>query len=102
MSVSGFASRGPARRGPYVVSGVLILVGIVVPLIVPVYARATPALAGIPFFYWYQMAWVFGDAILLAICYVLISREDRRRRDVVRGEGAHPAHARLGKSEGQK
>ena len=33
------------------------------------YARATPTLAGFPFFYWYQFAWVFLTAILLALVY---------------------------------
>ena len=33
------------------------------------YARATPTLAGFPFFYWYQFAWVFLTAVLLAVVY---------------------------------
>ncbi len=33
------------------------------------YARATPALWGIPFFYWYQLAWVIAASMLLAIVY---------------------------------
>jgi Protein of unknown function (DUF3311) len=35
----------------------------------PFYNRAEPALAGMPFFYWYQLAWVFVGAILTAIVY---------------------------------
>jgi Protein of unknown function (DUF3311) len=35
----------------------------------PFYNRAEPALAGMPFFYWYQLAWVFIGAILTAIVY---------------------------------
>ncbi len=35
---------------------------------VPSYNRVEPALAGIPFFYWYQLAWiVIGSAIVLAV-----------------------------------
>ncbi|SEI10448.1 MULTISPECIES: DUF3311 domain-containing protein [unclassified Leifsonia] len=85
MSSPEVPTRGPARPLPYVISGILIAIAIVVPLIVPIYARSEPTLAGIPFFYWYQMLWVLIDAGLLWICYGLISREDRRRRAAVRG-----------------
>jgi uncharacterized BrkB/YihY/UPF0761 family membrane protein len=70
---------------PYLVSGILIAIGIILPLIVPLYAREDPALAGIPFFYWYQMLWVFIDAGLLWIVYAIVTREDRRRRAAVAG-----------------
>jgi hypothetical protein len=33
------------------------------------YARATPALWGFPFFYWYQFAWVIAASALLGIVY---------------------------------
>ncbi len=33
------------------------------------YARATPALFGFPFFYWYQFAWVVLTSILLYAVY---------------------------------
>jgi Protein of unknown function (DUF3311). len=85
-----------------VISGILILIAIALPLIVPLYAHAAPALFGLPFFYWYQMLWVLIDALLLWICYGVITREDRRRRDAVRSDPASPAHARHGKTEGQK
>jgi hypothetical protein len=35
---------------------------------------------GFPFFYWYQLLWVFISAALVSICYRLVSREERRRR----------------------
>jgi hypothetical protein len=102
MSTPEIPTRGPARRGPYVISGILIVIAIALPLIVPIYARAEPALFGMPFFYWYQMLWVLIDAVLLWICYVIITKEDRRRRDAVRSDPSNPAHARHGKTEGQK
>ena len=83
MSQLGAPTRGPARVAPYVVSGILIAIGIILPLIVPIYAREDPSLGGIPFFYWYQMLWVFIDAGLLWIVYVIVTREDRRRRAAV-------------------
>jgi hypothetical protein len=33
------------------------------------YAHATPALWGFPFFYWYQFAWVIASSALMAIVY---------------------------------
>ncbi len=36
-----------------------------------VYARATPALFGFPFFYWYQFAWVFLTAAISWLVYFL-------------------------------
>jgi hypothetical protein len=77
-------TRGPARPGPYIVSGVLLLVGVVGPLLIPVYARLDPQLFGLPFFYWFQMLWVFIDAALLWIVYKIVIREDNRRRETVR------------------
>ena len=44
----------------------LPLLGLLYP---PLYARHDPELAGIPFFYWYQFAWVLASAILTAVVY---------------------------------
>ncbi len=33
------------------------------------YARATPALFGFPFFYWYQFAWVILASLIMALVY---------------------------------
>ncbi len=35
------------------------------------YARQTPALFGFPFFYWYQLAWVFIATAILGLVYML-------------------------------
>ncbi|KAF0651394.1 membrane protein [Streptomyces fradiae ATCC 10745 = DSM 40063] len=43
------------------------------------YARVEPALAGIPFFYWYQMLWVVVSTALTMIAYKLFHREQRAR-----------------------
>ena len=34
-----------------------------------IYARATPALFEIPFFYWYQIVWILVSAIITAVVY---------------------------------
>jgi len=87
VSAPDVPTRGPARVAPYLTAGILVAIAIVMPLTVPLYARATPALWGIPFFYWYQLLWVFIAAGLLAVSYALVTREDRRRRAAVRGAG---------------
>ncbi len=46
-------------------------------LLCPVYLRATPMLAGIPFFYWYQFGLLFVSAGLTGIVYVA-TRDGRR------------------------
>jgi uncharacterized BrkB/YihY/UPF0761 family membrane protein len=84
MPVDEVPTRGPARPGPYVVVGVLLALGIVLPLVVPLYAHAEPTLIGLPFFYWYQMLWVLIEAVLLFVCYQIVMREDRRRRAALR------------------
>jgi len=53
----------------------LLLIAIVVPLLVSTYARIEPRLFGFPFFYWYQLAWVFLAAGLCALSFLLLKRE---------------------------
>lgn len=47
----------------------LLLVQFVFALWVPLYNKAEPVLAGIPFFYWFQLLLVFVGAALTAIVY---------------------------------
>ena len=44
------------------------------------YSRLDPAFIGIPFFYWYQLAWVVLSAVLTGAAYLLIRREETGRR----------------------
>jgi Protein of unknown function (DUF3311) len=85
MSSPDVPTRAPARYGPYIISGILLTIAIVVPLLVPAYSVDEPRLAGMPFFYWYQMMWIPVTAGLVGISYWLVTKEDRRRRDTVRG-----------------
>jgi hypothetical protein len=87
VSAPDIPTRGPARVAPYLIAGILIAIAIVMPLLVPMYARAKPALWGMPFFYWYQLLWVFIAAGLLGVAYVIMRKEDRRRRAAIHGEG---------------
>ncbi len=40
----------------------------------PLYDRAEPQLAGIPFFYWYQLLWIFIGALVLVPVYLADER----------------------------
>ena len=64
----------PARR---VAAGVCLVLPVVALLCVPWYARETPRLAGVQFFYWYQFAWVPGSALCMLAAYLLRGRGDR-------------------------
>ena len=73
----------------FIVVGIL-LIAIVVPLLVSTYARIEPRLFGFPFFYWYQLLWVFLAAGLCGLSFWLLKREreayERRQHD-----GGRPA-----------
>ncbi|WP_328992104.1 DUF3311 domain-containing protein [Kribbella sp. NBC_01245] len=62
------------------IAGVLLAVTVIVPLLVPTYAKEEPSLWGFPFFYWYQLMWVFLAAITVSIAFKLVIREERIRR----------------------
>ena len=47
-------------------AGGLLALPVLAMLAVPLYDRLDPALAGVPFFYWFQLAWVPLTALLLA------------------------------------
>ncbi|MEU2182454.1 DUF3311 domain-containing protein [Streptomyces thermolilacinus] len=49
------------------------------------YARTEPVLAGIPFFYWYQMLWVVVSTGLTMVAYKLWHREQRARAAARKG-----------------
>src|SRR4051794_31123269 len=57
----------PVRRYFYV----LLLAPFVGTLWVSSYAHDKPRLFGFPFFYWYQLAWVFAAAGITALVYLL-------------------------------
>ena len=54
------------RRRPVVL---LLLVPLVAVLVPEFYNFNSPAIGGMPFFYWYQLAWVAGVAVCTAIVY---------------------------------
>ena len=52
----------------------LLIVPYIAILSVPYYDRAEPSLAGVPFFYWYQMLWIVLGAVLLWPVYWIEER----------------------------
>ena len=63
----------PTRRrtGAWILASVLLLIGVLGALIVPIYARSSPAWGAFPFFYWYQLIWVPVVALLSGLAYLL-------------------------------
>ena len=60
----------PARKRGFRLAWLLLLVPYVAMMWVPSYNRIQPELAGIPFFYWYQLLWiVLGALILLPVWF---------------------------------
>jgi hypothetical protein len=85
----------PARRLPLITPtrtacAVLLAAPFVALLWVSSYSRTDPAFIGIPFFYWYQLAWVIVSALFTGAAYLLIRREESRRRPHAAGPGPGP------------
>jgi hypothetical protein len=75
-----------------IVVSLILLFAIVVPLLVSTYDQVEPRLFGFPFFYWYQLAWVFLAALCCSVSFYLLKRE----RD-----GYERAHPRPSDSDGR-
>ncbi|WP_348268597.1 DUF3311 domain-containing protein [Edaphobacter paludis] len=66
MEERGELKAQPKQRRWWLLLLVLPYLGLCFP---QMYARATPALWGFPFFYWYQFAWVIAASALLGVVY---------------------------------
>ncbi|MGA7356159.1 MAG: DUF3311 domain-containing protein [Candidatus Cybelea sp.] len=66
------ANDGKMRRWWYL----LLILPFVGTLLPPLYNHARPALFGMPFFYWYQLAWVLVTAALLGAVVALTREHD--------------------------
>ncbi len=74
-----------ARIGPLpirtkIIAGILIAIPLLALALVPTYSRRTPSLLGFPFFYWYQLLWVFLASCFTWAAYVVIARARGERR----------------------
>ena len=52
----------------------LLLIQFFAVLWVPFYNRLEPSLGGVPFFYWYQLAWILIGAVLVLGVYLIETR----------------------------
>ena len=65
------AQKNSRRKGSHKRSWwyLLFVVQFAVVLWPPLYNKAEPALLGVPFFYWFQLAWVIVSAVFTAVVY---------------------------------
>jgi hypothetical protein len=56
----------------------LLLIPFIATLWVPFYNSIEPTFQGIPFFYWYQLLWVFLSSGITAFVYFMTERNERR------------------------
>ena len=70
----------PPGPGRLIAAGVVLAIAIVVPLLVWTYARTSPDLAGVPFFYWYQFLLVVVSVAMTGIAYTLVVSHEQDRR----------------------
>jgi hypothetical protein len=61
------------RRGWYL----LLFLPFIGTLLPPLYNHLRPTFAGLPFFYWYQLAWVVVTPVLLGIVVAFTGEGDR-------------------------
>jgi hypothetical protein len=61
-------TRRPTRATRVLVYALFAVVAVVT-LWVPLYNRTEPTLGGIPFFYWFQVAWILVSAVATALAY---------------------------------
>lgn len=84
MSVRDTARTDPPRQRPPLPTATkallaaLLGVCIVVPLMVPLYARETPDLGGMPFYFWFQFALIPVVSGLTFACFAIVSRHENR------------------------
>ena len=87
------ARSGPApsdTRPTWIVVGILLAVGIIVPLLVWVYNTETPELGGFPFFYWFQFLLIPVVSALTYVAFKLSESATARDREARRRAGRQP------------
>ncbi|MFD7433482.1 DUF3311 domain-containing protein [Streptomyces sp. NPDC059861] len=80
MSEASEVNRGPVVTPVRVVIALCLIAPFVTMLWVGSYAKTDPTFIGIPFFYWYQMAWVVISTALTMTAYWLWQRDQRARK----------------------
>lgn len=65
------------RRGRPRLAAALLLVPVLGLFAVPLYDRDGPRLLEVPFFYWYQLAWIPLSVVCMAAAALLLPLPDR-------------------------
>jgi uncharacterized membrane protein len=78
MSNPSAAQRRTTRM--WIVVAILLGIGIVVPLLVPLYAKETPKLIGFPFYYWFQFALIPVVSVLTYVSFRISLRATEKDR----------------------
>jgi hypothetical protein len=60
------------KRGGWSWWYLLFVIQFAVALWPPLYNKAEPSLLGMPFFYWFQLAWVIVSAVFTAVVYFAV------------------------------
>lgn len=77
------STQDSGTRPIWIAVGLLIGIGVVVPLLVGIYDSETPRLAGFPFFFWYQFMLIPAVSALTYLAFRLAqaaTARDRRSR----------------------
>ena len=78
-----------AGGGVGIAVAVLLAIGIVLPLLVPIYDQDSPRFLGFPFFYWFQFLLIPVVSALTYLAFRLSLRSTHHEREAV-GLPRHP------------
>ena len=76
---SGTAPSG--TKSTWIIVGVLLAVGAIVPLLVWTYDSEAPTVGGFPFFFWFQVLLILCSAVLTIVAFLLSLVADRKDRE---------------------
>lgn len=75
-------------QGKHAAALVILLVGIILQLITPLYNRVSPDIAGLPFFYWFQtLLLLIVTFMYVGTAYLLRSKEEEVQ-EIAKGESS--------------
>jgi hypothetical protein len=63
-----------SKRSLYVTVAILTIIPFIALAIVPSYVRTNPEIGGLPFFYWYQLLWLFLAAAFFGLAAILYNK----------------------------
>jgi hypothetical protein len=87
----------PSTRPTWIVVGILLAAGTVVPLLVGIYDTEAPSVGGFPFFYWFQFLLIPIVSALTFVAFRL--SESATARDRATRRATRRAHGRPGGAE---